>query len=42
MSNEEAWRLCEDAFWTAHTNNCVALNCGCEEMIEEVKGALNV
>jgi|DEB3_MinimDraft_2_1074329.scaffolds.fasta_scaffold57177_2 hypothetical protein len=42
MSKEEAWEECEDALRTVCRDRCVGFECGCETMIEKIKGVLNV
>jgi len=42
MSKQEAWQECEDALWLIHSDRCIGLDCGCQQMIERIKGVLYV
>jgi hypothetical protein len=42
MSKDEAWQECLDAFRLIHQDRCIELDCGCDELIEEVREAIYV
>ena len=42
MSREQAWNECENALWSMHEDRCVEFNCGCGQIIQQIKGVLYV
>jgi hypothetical protein len=42
MSKDEAWKKCEDAFFSVCNDRCIDFDCGCKEFVEKIREAIYV